>query len=192
MEKYLYLSELSFVSPWVEGGSVPLKSASTYKSIERQGIYTPDENLIDTSTHDIGLFGGAVVIENSTVNFFGGSINGEPLPDQMTIDRKTEDGLVLCLANRRSNYIAKKLNKKACVKILDMHKLKIVLDEQIGIVSIMDSCSYTKTHHRNHFLKSELDAWQEEYRLFWPGAGSTNVNIPRGIAIQIPIRSSSF
>lgn len=189
MEKYLYLTELSWVHPWVNGGSVPLKCASTYKSIEREGIYTPDENLIDNSTHDVNDFKNLLTIEDSSITFFGGTFNGKPLPEVMKFDRKTEDGLVLCLANRRSNYIAKRLGKKACVKILDVYYLKEMLDSQIGVESIMGECKYTKTHLRNHFLKSELDFWQDEFRIFWPGIRAIDVNIEKNIAIQIPIRS---
>ncbi|MEH9098454.1 hypothetical protein RAF55_05860 [Klebsiella pneumoniae] len=192
MEKYLYLTELSWVEPWVNGGVVPLKCASSYKSIERHGIFTPDENLIDTSTHDINQFASAISIENSSVTFFGGEINGIKLPNVMKIDRKTEDGLVLCLANRRSNYIAKRLGKKACVKIFNIYELKDMLDEQIGVCSLMDKCEYTKAHQRNHFLKSELDSWQEEYRIFWPGVEAAEVKIKRDMAMQIPIRGSGY
>lgn len=192
MEKYLYLTELSWVEPWVNGGVIPLKCASSYKSIERHGIFTPDENLIDTSTHDINQFASAISIENSSVTFFGGEINGIKLPSVMKIERKTEDGLVLCLANRRSNYIAKRLGKKACVKIFNIFELKEVLDEQIGVCSLMDKCEYTKTHLRNHFLKSELDSWQEEYRLFWPGVEAAEVKIKKNMAMQIPIRGSGY
>ncbi|MEQ0036418.1 hypothetical protein ABLU74_04700 [Klebsiella sp. GG_Kp161] len=192
MEKYLYLTELSWVEPWVNGGVIPLKCASSYKSIERHGIFTPDENLIDTSTHDINQFASAISIENSSVTFFGGEINGIKLPNVMKIERKTEDGLVLCLANRRSNYIAKRLGKKACVKIFNIFELKEVLDEQIGVCCLMDKCEYTKTHLRNHFLKSELDSWQEEYRLFWPGVEAAEVKIKKNMAMQIPIRGSGY
>ncbi|HCA9548793.1 hypothetical protein HXX54_12945 [Klebsiella pneumoniae] len=192
MEKYLYLTELSWVEPWVNGGVIPLKCASSYKSIERHGIFTPDENLIDTSTHDINQFASAISIENSSVTFLGGEINGIKLPNVMKIERKTEDGLVLCLANRRSNYIAKRLGKKACVKIFNIFELKEVLDEQIGVFSLMDKCEYTKTHLRNHFLKSELDSWQEEYRLFWPGVEAAEVKIKKNMAMQIPIRGSGY
>lgn len=190
MEKYLYLTEYSWVSPWINGGEVPLSCASAYKSVERAGVYTPDENLIDNSTHDINQFGSAFLIENSTVNFYGGSVNGKPLPDFMRIERRTEDGLVLCLANRRSNYIAKKLGKKACVKILDVEALKSCLDAQIGVESLMAPCKYTSDHSRGHFLKSSLDSWQDEFRIFWPNTMACKVNIPPNIALRIPIRGN--
>ncbi|EIV7044122.1 hypothetical protein [Citrobacter braakii] len=190
MEKYLYLTKCEWVSPWVNGGEIPLSCASSYKRVERGGVFTPDENLIDNSTHDINQFGSAFCIENSTVNFYGGFINGKSLPEFMRFDRRTEDGLVLCLANRRSNYIAKKLGKNACVKILDVIALKNSLDEQIGIESEMGPCRYTVSHSRGHFLKSALDSWQDEFRLFWPNTQARYVFIPPNIAIQIPIRGS--
>lgn len=188
MKKYLYLTEHAWVAAWETGGEVPLNCASSYKRIERQGIYTPDENLIDNSSHDILQFGPLFEVENGTVTVGSINVNSVKIAENITFDRKTEDGLVLCLANRRSNFIAKKLEKKACVQIVDIHILKSCLDEQIGIISEMKECSYTSEHYRNRFLKSSLDSWQDEYRLFWPNAKPCNVYIPPGMAKRVPIR----
>ena len=188
MEKFLYLKEKSWVQPWIEGGEVPLYNASKYKSAERDGIYTPDENLIDVSTHSVEqVFGDSVPIMGSNIIFEGAEINGVSYPF-IQVDRTFEDGLVLCLANRRSDEIAKGLKKLACVKILSIEYLKEVLDEQIGIKSLSGPCKYTTTHIRDSFTKSTLDSWQDEFRLFWPGVESRSVHIPQGIAIRIPIR----
>ncbi|HAU5610520.1 hypothetical protein M5R23_05890 [Citrobacter freundii] len=192
MEKYLYLTRVEWISPWVDGGMVPLEKASKYKSIERNGTLTPDENLIDTSSHHLeSMLGSMFDLQGGSIKMEGCRNQRGPLPD-MFFHRRVEDGLVFCLANRRSNFIAKKLNKVACVKILDIEKLKACLDEQIGIVSTMGQCSYTKSHERNHFVKSFLDSWQDEFRLFWPNAESTNVEIPKNTAIPIPIRGQRY
>ncbi|WP_227505867.1 hypothetical protein [Raoultella ornithinolytica] len=188
MDKFLYLTEPSWVSSWVDGGPAPLNCASTYRRFERQGVYTPDENLIDNSNQDVRQFGNLSLVEDAAFTLYGGSINGVPVSGMFKFDRKIEDGVVLCLSNRRSNYIAKRLGKKACVRIFDINKLKTLLDEQIGISGIMDTCRYTKSHNRNHFLKSYLDSWQDEYRIFWPNVSSVTIQLPKNIAIQVPIR----
>lgn len=190
MEKYLYLREIEWALSWVQGGEVPLKCASAYKKDERGGIYTPDENLIDNSSHDISQFEHLFKMSAGKLSVGKLIENGKEFPSELRFDRKIEDGLVLCLANRRSNYIAKKLKKKACVKIIDVDALKNCLDEQIGIISKMDACKYTQGHLRNHFLKSSLDSWQEEFRLFWPHAKPCVVNIPSNIALHVPIRGN--
>ncbi|MCR1304018.1 MULTISPECIES: hypothetical protein [unclassified Enterobacter] len=190
MEKFLYLTEKEWFQPWVYGGNVPLSLASKYKKDERHGIYTPDENLVDSSTHDLNkVFGGGVNLMGTNHVFIDSYVNGELFPF-MQYNRTFEDGLILCLANRRSNYIAKKLKKFSCVKILNVENLKLILDEQIGVVSEMGPCKYTSSHIRNCFTKSNLDSWQDEYRLFWPGAEPRDVFIPKGTATRISIRCS--
>jgi hypothetical protein len=193
MKKYLYLTKKEWVYPWVKGGVVPLFQASKYLSDERDGVMTPDENLVDTSSHDIKVLGNGINIEvGATVTFRDCSFDGVFHPGLIKIDRKIEDGLVLCLANKKCSELAKKLGKVACVEISDIAHLKRHLDKQIGIASIMKACEYTEDHQRNHFLKSSLDAWQEEYRIFWPGAKSTRVSIPSGMAKEVIIRSNKF
>lgn len=192
MEKYLYLTESSWANAWVYGGNVPLSTSSHYRKKERSQIYTPDENIIDNSTHDIKDFKGLIDIDinnSSSVEFTMNDCTfGDVLLDKVHFDIKFEDGLVLCLANRRSNYIAKRLGKIACVKIFDIESLKINLDKQIGVVGIMDRCEYTKGHARHHFLKSHHDSWQDEYRIFWPNVETRNVLIPSNTAQRISIR----
>ena len=193
MKKYLYLTKKEWVSPWTRGGVVPLYRASRYLSDERNGVMTPDEHLVDASTHDLNAFKGIIEIRgNSTVTFTDTIINGTLHKGSMHFDRKVEDGLVLCLANSKSIELSIKLGKIACVEILDIDFLKRHLDKQIGITSLMKECEYTDGHNRNHFLKSSLDAWQDEFRLFWPGADSVRVSIPSGIAKEVKFNKNQL
>lgn len=182
MNLYLYLTEPEWASAWIDGGNVPFYVASTYKSDERSGTMTPDENLIDSSTFDVvekapmaKFYGDHRGVLVTNCNFGAGIING-------TIDRHYEDGLVICTATKRSRYIAKRLGKKACVKINDISKLKRLVDEQTGVKGITGLCKYTSSHVRHHFLKSSDDDWQREYRLFWKGVTNIKVDIPPGMA----------
>ncbi|MCK6800694.1 hypothetical protein [Enterobacter cloacae] len=189
MKKYLYLTRKEWVFPWTRGGVVPLFQASTYLSDERDGVMTPDENLIDTSTHDIKAFGNlANIVGGGTITLTNCFINGVFTPETIKFEQKIEDGLVLCLANSKNAGLAKRLGKTACIEISDVNHLKRFLDRQIGIISVMKSCEYTDGHNRNHFLKSSLDSWQDEFRIFWPKAKSTRISIPSGIAKEVKIR----
>lgn len=188
MKKYLYLTKPEWVFPWIRGGVVPLFQASTYLSDERDGVMTPDENLIDTSTHDIKAYGNLARIQGGgCISFTYSTINGVFHPGTIKFEQRVEDGLVLCLANSKSSEIARRLGKRACVEISDVEHLKRYLDRQLGIESAMRACEYTNGHNRNHFLKSSLDSWQDEFRIFWPGAKSTRVSIPSGMAKKVKI-----
>lgn len=188
MKKYLYLAKKEWVQPWTKGGVVPLYQASKYLSDVREGVMTPDENLIDTSTHDIKQHGDVFkFVGGGTVILKDSFVNGIYHPS-MVLEQKTEDGLVLCLSNSKNSEVAARLIKTSCVEIRDVEFLKRHLDKQIGIISIMKTCEYTGGHNRNHFLKSSLDAWQDEYRIFWPGAKSIRVSIPSGIATEVNLK----
>lgn len=188
MKKYLYLTQKKWVQPWIKGGVVPLFSASKYLSDERSGVFTPDENLIDTSTHDVKNYSGMITMEgDSTLTITNSFVRGT-FHSRMVFDQKIENGLVLCLANSKSIDIAKRLGKEACVEILNVDLLKRYLDKQIGANSIMRPCEYTDGHNRNHFLKSSQDAWQDEFRIFWPGVDSLRVSIPSGIGREVKLR----
>lgn len=191
MKKYLYLSEHWMASNWISGGPVPLYAASKYKKQDRNAIYTPDENLIDTSTHRVEDFRkrGVYIDDTSTIVLDNGKVNGIHYPGEVRLQRRIEDGLILCMANRLSNHIAKRLKKMACVEIKDVESLKLALDEQIGFSGEMEPCKYTDGHNRNHFLKSDLDAWQDEFRIVWVGAKPQEVIIPPNTGIKVRVRS---
>ena len=194
LEKYLYLTKTEWVKTWIEGGQIPILPASTYLSDERAGTQTPDENLIHQSPVDLlnmGLIGAddptKVTIRRMTTSNI--VINGVRLPDVTNGRYEREDGLILSFSNKKSKLIATRLGKVACVKILDIAALKKVIDEQLGIASEMHDCSYTDEHQRSHFLKSSEDAWQHEYRMFWPVTEPVTVMIPAGMAVAVKMKN---
>ena len=189
MEKYLYLNFIEWKSAWINGGKIPLNPASVYKRMDRKGIYTPDENLIYESTHDLDLLEPMLTIGVGIKNLSIRKVtnNDVTIAENIQASKYEEDGVILSLCNRKSQSIAKRLNKRACVKILDIEHLKGVIDEQIGELSIARVCEYTDSYSRNHFLKSRQDAWQDEYRLFWGHQGKIDIILPKGIAKGINI-----
>lgn len=194
MEKYLYLTEVEWEQSWIMGGTVPLFSASKYRSESRSGIFTPDENVIDTSSHDYSSLSPHIHIEP---NCYGrvtvvNSMLGNRLMKKAEIDRRFQDGVVLCLANICNVELATKLGKKVCLRVKDVKYLKEILDSQIGSKGIMRNCTYRKDHIRDLFTKSVDDAWQHEFRIFWANAPSQVVTLPKDIAEREFIVSGVF
>ena len=189
MRKYLYLTEVEWVDAWVKGGSIPISLASSYLSEDRAGIFTPDENLIHESAvsipslrqHGINIEGS----RNITIKNF--TSNGIKLPDIINANYYKEDGLILSFCNSFSVDIANKMDKKACVEIINIEKLRQNIDRQLGCKGIMDSCRYTLDHNRNHFLKSSEDSWQNEFRIFWRTTREKWVEIPANSAKLVKI-----
>jgi len=185
MSLYLYLNEVWHAETWVGGGKIPINPASFYRSVDREGIYTPDENLIHKSNYDLTKLQPMIGVGPRGVknlNVIGCTVNGRPMPNIRNADYYEEDGLILSFSSKFSNEIAVRMNKKACVKIVSLNALKDCIDRQLGVVSVAKYCSYTSDHQRNHFLKSNLDSWQAEYRLFWALAKRVEVDIPKGTA----------
>ncbi|MDP8997489.1 MAG: hypothetical protein M3O03_10890 [Pseudomonadota bacterium] len=182
-ERYLYLARTSYAKVWIEGGEVPLNLASAYLSSGRSGTKTPDENLVYNSPVPLERFSPAIHIVGDTKNItmIGNTYNGRALPDVYNVSRYHEDGVVLCLSTKLDKAIQRRLNKEVCVKIFDVAALKAALDKQIGVIGKSGACKYTLDHQRGHFLKSYLDAWQCEYRIFWPVQKPVKVQIPPGI-----------
>ncbi|MBL4833667.1 MAG: hypothetical protein JKY26_06785 [Pseudomonas sp.] len=186
MKKYLYLAKPEFASTWVNGGEIPIYPASRYRSMERSGVFTPDENLIHDSPVDlfslspIVSFGPNPNVRNFT--FTGNTLNGRPLPNFTNASLYTEDGIILSFANEFDLEIARRLEKKACVEIKSIERLKTLLDRRLGKTSKARDCEYTNDHQRNHFLKSTEDAWQKEYRFFWRITEERKVILPAGLA----------
>lgn len=185
MKKYLYLTKPEWAEAWVNGGSIPLNQATAYKRMDRDGIYTPDEGLIYESTHDVDKFDPTIInMQGQFKNITIGSITvgGEVVLSGFNGSRYEDDGVILSLCNVMDISIQKKLNKLVCVEISDFNELKRVIDEQLKVQSEAKSCKYTSGHNRNHFLKSEKDSWQNEFRFFWPIKGPVKVELPPGIA----------
>lgn len=186
MHKYLYLTQVEWASAWVKGGAIPLSLASKYKSMDRQGVYTPDENLIHESNVDLMSLKGFVsfgeVPNAKNISFIGCSFNGIRIPDVISANLYTEDGLIQSFCNVFDVDIAKRFGKAACVRIHDIDKLRKYLDRKLGRKSQFGNCEYTRDHQRNHFLKSVSDNWQKEYRFFWPKKNACSVELPPGVA----------
>ncbi|MDQ6976582.1 MAG: hypothetical protein Q9M75_00555, partial [Ghiorsea sp.] len=107
-------------------------------------------------------------------------INGSRVPDIINASYYEEDGLILSFCNNLNESIALKLGKKCCVKISNLRKLRKIIDKQVGVKGIMGECKYTEDHNRSHFLKSNEDSWQHEYRMFWRHTENQVVTIPKG------------
>lgn len=183
---YLYLTEVEWADTWIDGGTIPIKSASAYLSQERNGIMTPDETKIHIGESYDTLKQYGIHIENvQDFTFTNNTTIGpdgipRPIPD---VRAYTEHGLILSFCTQNSRDIAEKLGKKVCVEILDIKKTKKLLDKKLGIKGEMRECEYTSDHQRNHFLKSDADAWQNEFRIFWKTeVQERSVNIPANTA----------
>ena len=183
MDKYLYLTKVEWADTWVNGGEIPISLASTYLSDERQGIMTPDENLIHESSIPIpSLRQYGIHIEQSKNITIGNIVhNGRHVGGIKNANFYTEDGLILSFCNSFDKSIAERMGKQACVKICNIEKLRRVIDKQLGCKGIMKECTYTRDHQRNHFLKSTDDEWQDEFRLFWGVKENRVVNLPSGL-----------
>jgi len=186
MDIYLYLSKREWVKAWLEGGEIPISLASSYQRSERSGIYTVDENLINDLGFEIeelrpliklGKGGG---LRGATIR--NNYVNGRKMPEAEDGNYYQDDGLILSFSLKKSSEIGQRMNKEACVKILDVDRLKMCIDEQLGVEGTMTSCEYTDGANRNHFLKSVEDHWQYEFRMFWPGSQARSVVLPIGIA----------
>ena len=184
MEKYLYLTQPEWTKAWIDGGAVPINLASTYLSVSREGVMTPDENLIHDSVVSIPSlrqygfhFEG---VKNLTMTDCHS--NGTRLPNLNNASYYSEDGLILSFCNHFDISTAEKFGKKACVKILNIDKTRRNIDIQLGCKGTMNVCEYTKDHQRNHFLKSIEDQWQDEFRMFWKITTMKWVKVPAGTA----------
>jgi hypothetical protein len=185
MGKYLYLTHVAWSDAWINGGEIPISVASTYISDEREGIFTPDENLIHDSTTDLkSLFVHLEQVKGFTMT--GCSFNGRKI-DIVNASYYTEDGLILSFCNEFSPEIAHRMGKKCCVRIFDVDSLIRIIDKQLGRKGQLGDCNYTFSHQRNHFLKSNQDSWQKEHRLFWKGTKSQNVTLPAGMAELVTV-----
>lgn len=187
--KYLYLTRPEWADVWISGGTVPIALASKYRSIEREGTLTPDENLIhDSPVDNASLRDMGFHFENIRgLTFNGNTFNGRPLPDFKNASYYSEDGLILSFSNALSTKLRERLGKVACVEMLDINGLKACIDSQLGAVGTAKDCQYTSDHQRNHFLKSVHDEWQQEFRIFWPGTESRTVMLPPGFACHVAL-----
>ena len=192
MRKYLYLTRPEWCTVWAQGGTIPISLASSYLSNVRQETMTPDENTIHRSPVDItSLSTKGYHFENVRNLTFERNFNdGVELPSFKNADFYKEDGLILSFCNRKSSAICNRLGKSACVAIYSIESLKDTIDTQLGVEGLAGICEYTADHQRNHFLKSMEDAWQDEFRLFWPQRESRIVTLPAGVARRVMVRTA--
>ena len=167
---------------------MPLNLTTTYKVAEenRSGILTPDEDLrrqldgTDYETFD-SFIGNHDLVGKMTITNFEVIVD-DTLYTRFNYEYGNEAALVLCMATEASLDLQQRLGKKVCIEILDIDALTKSFDEQLGEKSIQRACEYTLDRNRNHFLKSDKDAWQNEYRLIWHNIKTDQwVTVPKGI-----------
>ena len=184
--RYVYLKEKSHADTWVNGGKIPLSVATSYKKNVRDGIYTPDEGFIYDSPIPLEEIEKDYVKFEGDIHDFtwsGNTFNGVATPNYENVSRYCEDGLIICFSREFSNEIGVRFKDKvACVKILDIHKLFQIIDDQFPVDGKLADCEYTDDHQRNHFLKSKQDDWMRETRMFWRNIEIKEVEIPPGLA----------
>jgi hypothetical protein len=185
--KYIYLPEEWMIKTWTDGGKLPIALSSSYKADERSAQMTPDENLILDSNmplqqaRELGFDFGENVRFCGIENCMGPY---GPIPDIFVGEHRREDGLVLCFANSYGTAIARRFNRKFCVRVDNLEALKSSIDMQLGVAGISGDCKYTIDHNRNHFLKYVDDAWQDEFRIFWP-------LVKKGVEVILPPNCAS-
>lgn len=187
---YRYLEKEEHKDAWINGGLIPLSLASSYLSQERSGIFTPDELLQQSLKNAPAqiiehVFGTSV--NNARLEIHGASIIVDGIKfNNVRLTRQLEDSLVICLSTKLDKKIAERLGKKACVEIINVERLNKEISKQLGVNGMPGTCHYTIFDDRNHFLKSVLDCWQEEYRVVWTGIEkSVWVKLPKGIAKDV-------
>jgi hypothetical protein len=182
----VYLNELWHADAWIRGGRIPISLASTYKSEVRDGILTPDENLIYDSPLDFKEeYSPYIKIDGSVIGLtiMNLQINGVKFPGVVNVSRYVEDGIILSFCKKFDVEIGRRFKGKVvCVRIFDIHNLFKVIDSQLSVSGRLRDCVYTDTHQRNHFLKSRDDSWQEETRMFWGVTENALVELPPGLA----------
>jgi len=186
---YRYLGPESYEDAWINGGKIRLTAISTYKRAERKGIYTIDEGLIHDSTEDLYNHPIVKFQRGAQVKSFSftGSLNGKELPKIVNAKLIHEGGAVLCFSSELSSELMHRFEKTRCIKINDMAGLLKIIDGQLKTKGQMGWCEYTKNWQRHHFLKSDEDAWQKEFRLFWKNLGNTFVEIPPGVGTEMTV-----
>ena len=193
MFKYLYLTKPEWTKAWTMGGSIPIALASNYVSIDRRGVMTPDETVVHDSPisfHELQKNGfHAKNVRN--LYFEDCQIGNLKIERIESASFYQEDGLILSFCHALDPEIARRLEKSACVRIYDIHALKSLLDDQLGVNGLAGPCRYTADHQRGHFLKSAEDSWQKEYRFFWPLKEPRDVLLPPGVAIEVPLGANA-
>ena len=186
MAVFKYLN-VEHAESWLHGGSIPIFLASSYRSNERSGHLTPDENVQRSLTNmpEYMFKRIARIGPNATAHLnFGTAQIGSDRFENVKFNQVQEDGLVLCFSTKFSPSIAWRFQRNVCVRIVDPVGLLRIVDAQVGVEGLARECEYTKSFQRNHFLKSHEDSWQHEYRMFWKYGTTVKVNLPPGVGVE--------
>ena len=85
IQKFVYLENEVYSNTWINGGKIPIKLASSYKSEERKANFTPDENLIYNTNHSLDILKPFINIEEScsikNININNTFMNGKRIPE---------------------------------------------------------------------------------------------------------------
>ncbi len=191
---YVYLETEAHVRTWVEGGELPIKSASAYLDQEQRGSLTPDETFV---------FSGVGVDPRQAMPYAGWPLGATVINSviiggprtSIISEYRREDGLVLCFAKVLSERIARGFDRRYCVKVNDWAMLKLDLDRQLGEVGQAGPCQYpahSYLYQRGPFHKGVVNWWQREFRFYWPKIpGPRNVNLPPETAVAVSVVPSS-
>ena len=189
----LYLNDPAHCDAWVNGGRVPINPASTYLSNVRKGTRTPDENR---QFRYKGIPEALVNPNMGWVPFTVGDNTSARVSDvtivtserfdyieQAELHSRIEDGLILSFSRERVPQWREE-GKRACVRIVNFYKLLASANRGLRQTCVHKGIDYTEKAERNHFLKSDEDQWQCEYRMFWKRRDpvETWIHIPPGIA----------
>ncbi|TGX55982.1 hypothetical protein E5A73_02380 [Sphingomonas gei] len=192
---FKYFEKKDYALSWERGGQIPISLASSFLSNHRDGIFTPDEvlqaRLVGCKKSDFrGILELGPDVRGGRIHNIGFKDFGD---DDFTyvkhaeIDHFEEDAYILCMSTVLSAGLMAMLKKSCAIEILDLERLRSSLDEVLGKKSVSGSVRYTNNEDRGHFMKSEADSWQEEYRMAWTSSGQPTVwvDIPEGIGKMI-------
>lgn len=177
--KYIYLNEFWHAEAWVNGGEIPFYLASKYRSTERRGVRTPDENQVLALRNPITTRPPFLIThpdeEYRQIAWLTRLPDGRVEP--RVADCGYVDGWILCMSNARNDELWCAEGKKACVEVRNEQELygqvlarllqKGAVDISVNPCCGRGECEYTDTAQRHAFLKSVDDSWQDEYRMFW-------------------------
>lgn len=199
--KYRFFEVLEHAQPWVDGGRIPVWLAKKYLSDEREGVMTPDERLTYTSAVPFeaveayeaygfprGEVRGARTVGNVIIQNTANGPEIHRIPDILKADHYYEDVGVLCFCNCNSPVIAHRMKKPYSVEIPSVETALKVIGKLLGLHGEMGNCRYTTDHQRGHFLKSDEDDWQDEFRFVFKGMNKDRwIELPPGLGRNITL-----
>lgn len=203
---YRYLEEEGHVTAWTSGGRIPLRQALFYRNLEGEGGRADTEDSMHRTVEGMRLsqiqnpgpgpshvrIGPGANIESLVFKdcTFSGPLGIHYVKDGK-LSQHHPPSLVLCFSTTLSAKTAKAVDAKCkyCVRILDIKRLRQIIDDQLGAKGEGRIVQYTTGDDRNTFLKSMTYCGQAEYRLAWEGLPNETVwvELPVGIAERVEI-----